>query len=436
VPSISVNYWAFAGPAMLWVGAGLLTWRVIDLLLRRGRRIVVRFVRPFSGTLSGVAAASASRQSRLLAGASVLAMLSLVFAVSTAVFNNTYRAQARVDAQLTNGADVAVSVPPGTELSADTTARISATSGVRRVEPLIHRYAYIGTDLQDLYGVRPATVAKATSLQDAYFSGGSASQLMGILGSRPNSVLVSSETVKDYQLRLGDPIILRLQDTRTQRTVPVTFHYAGVAKEFPTAPRDSFFVTNAAYVAAATANPAVGTFLISTSQAPHAVAQRLRTALGPGPTITDVSTTRTAVGSSLTAVDLAGLTRVELGFALALAVASGGLVLGLGLAERRRDLAIVAALGGKRRQLRALVHVDAAVVTLAALAGGALGGAVLSQVLVKVLSGVFDPPPASLSVPWPYLALVGGLMVLGLGSASRLVSSRASKDITATLRDI
>jgi putative ABC transport system permease protein len=436
VPSISVSYWAFAGPAMLWVGAGLLTWRLVDLLLRRGRWIVARSTRAMSGPLSGLAAASASRRSRLLASASVLATLSIVFAASTAVFNETYRAQARVDARLTNGADVAIAVPPGTQLAAGTAARIAQTPGVHTVEPLLHRYAYIGTDLQDLYGVRPNTVAKATSLQNAYFSGGTASSLMALLAARPDSILVSSETVKDYQLRLGDPITLRLQDTHAQRTAPVTFHYAGIVKEFPTAPRDSFFVTNAAYVASATSNPSVGTFLIGTSQPPHPVADRLRAMLGPGPAITDVSTTTTIVGSSLTAVDLAGLTKVELGFALVLAVASGGLVLGLGLAERRRDLAIVAAIGGRRRQLRALVHVDAAVVTIAALLGGALGGAVLSQVLVKVLTGVFDPAPASLAVPWPYLALVGGLMVIGVGVASRLVSNQASKDITATLRDL
>jgi putative ABC transport system permease protein len=383
-----------------------------------------------------LAAASAARRSRLLAGASVLATLSLVFAASTAVFNDTYRAQARVDARLTNGADVAVSVPPGTQLASNTAESIARSPGVRSIEPLLHRYAYIGTDLQDLYGVRPGTVARATSLQDAYFSGGTTAKLMGILRARPDAILVSAETVKDYQLRIGDPLTLRLQDTSSQHTLPVTFHYFGVVKEFPTAPRDSFFITNASFVAQATGNPSVGTFLINTSQPPHAVADRLRALLGTGPSITDISTTLTAVGSSLTAVDLSGLTRVELGFALVLALASGGLVLGLGLAERRRDLAIVAALGGRRRQMRALVHVDAAVVTVAALLGGAIGGAVLSQVLVKVLSGVFDPPPASLAVPWAYLSFVGVLLVGGVGLASRIMSNRAAKDVTATLRDL
>lgn len=430
VPTISVSYWAFAGPAMFWLGMALLTWRMVDLTLRRGRRIVSWASRPISGRLSVLAAATASRQRALLARASVIAGLALVFAASTAVFNSTYKAQANVDARLTNGADVAVTNLAGAH------PPLRSVSGVRSVEPLIHRYAYIGTDLQDLYGVRPATINHSTSLQDAYFTGATARQLIDRLAARPDSVLVSAETVKDYQLHLGDPLLLRIQDARSQRLTPVRFHYAGIVKEFPTAPHDSFFVTNAAYVARVSGDPAAQTLLVNTTGHPHQVAARIRAAVGNGPRITDITTARTAVGSSLTAVDLAGLTRVELGFALVLAIAGGGLVLGLGLAERRRDLAIVAALGARRNQLRALLQVDAAVVTLAALGTGVVGGGILAQILVKVLTGVFDPAPATLSLPWPYLLAVSALAVGGIALATRLASSRASRDTTAALRDL
>ena len=60
------------------------------------------------------------------------------------------------------------------------------------------------------------------------------------------------------------------------------------------------------------------------------------------------------VGSNLTAVELSGLTRVELGFALVLAIAASGLALGLGFQERRRTFAIAGALGAKSRQLGGL----------------------------------------------------------------------------------
>ncbi|PRZ43990.1 putative ABC transport system permease protein [Antricoccus suffuscus] len=437
VPSISVDYWAFVGPAMLWVGLGLLAWRIIDLLLRRGRRAITTMVRPMSGTLAGFATTSAVRRRGTLARAGVLAGLALAFATSTAAFNATYHAQAEVDARLTNGSDVAVTVPPGTTLPADTGQKLAKVSGVATVEPLMHRYAFIGSDLQDLYGVQPGSIASATKLQDAYFTGGTASQLMAKLARHPDSILVSQETVKDYQLHLGDQITLRLQDAHSQQTVPVKFHYIGVAKEFPTAPKDSFFVTNSSYVAQQTNDAAVATYLINTSGNPHTVAGKVRAALGSsGPAVTDITTTRTAVGSSLTAVDLNGLTRVELGFGLLLAVACGGLVLGLGLTERRRDFSILSVLGATSKQVRAFIHVDTVIVTVSALVIGGAVGAALTQTLVKMLNGVFDPPPEGLTAPWLYLSAIAGLLVVGVVVASGMLAKRAARRPVDALREM
>jgi putative ABC transport system permease protein len=233
---------------------------------------------------------------------------------------------------------------------------------------------------------------------------------MNTLHAKPDSILVSAETVKDYQLHLGDLINLRLVDGRTHQLVTVPFHYVGVVSEFPTAPKDSFFVTNASYVTQKTGSGAVGTFLLNTGgTGSSAVAARVRALVGPTVSVTDITTTRGVVGSSLTSVDLAGLTRVELAFALVLAAAAGGLVLALGLAERRRSLAIMSALGARRRHLRATVAGETLLVGTTGALGGAVLGAYLTRTLVKVLTGVFDPPPSVITVPWPYLA---GLSVL------------------------
>ncbi|MEU2931007.1 hypothetical protein ABZ636_39340 [Streptomyces sp. NPDC007251] len=90
--------------------------------------------------------------------------------------------------------------------------------------------------LQDPYGVRPDSIARATS-QDAYFASGTAHQLMRKLTQRPDNLLVSVETVNDFQLSPGDTVNLRIQDARTKALRTVPFHYAGIAKEFPTPPR-------------------------------------------------------------------------------------------------------------------------------------------------------------------------------------------------------
>jgi putative ABC transport system permease protein len=443
VASISVNYWAFLGPTLFWIGAGLLAWRLTDLLLRRGRPLVTVLLRPLSGRLSGTAAATLARQRRPIARAVVLVALAVSFAASTATFNATYRQQAEVDARLTNGADVTVTEPPGATVVASAAADLATVPGVRAVEPLLHRFAYVGADLQDLYGVRPNTIAGATSLQDAYFAGGTAAQLMTTLAHQPDAILVSAETVKDYQLQPGDTIRLRLPATgaaaitgKADTATTVPFHYVGIAKEFPTAPKDSFFVANADYVAHATGNDAVGAFLIDTGgQNTAAVAARLRAKLGTDAAVTDLSTVRGAIGSSLTAVDLSGLTRVELGFALLLAAAAAGLVLALSLIERRRMFAIAAALGANRRQLAGFVLAEAAIVVVSGLLLGAAAGWTLSQMLVKVLTGVFDPPPAHLSVPWPYLTAVVLAAGLAVAAATTVVIRITNRPAITTLRE-
>ena len=437
VPAISVSYWAFAGPALLWLGAGLLAWRLADLLLGRGQRLVTAGIRPLTGVLSGAVAAGMARDRRPLARAVVLLALSVAFAASTATFNATYAQQAEADAQLTNGADVTVAESPGVAVGPSGADQIAAVDGVLSVEPLQHRFAYVGADLQDLYGVRPNTIASVTALQDGYFPGSTAAATMAELAARPDSVLVSAETVKDFQLSVGDSLNLRLQDGRTKQFTTVAFHYVGVVAEFPTAPRDSFLVANADYIAAQTGSDAVGFFLVDTDRGQSTVvADRVRGTLGAAAVVTDIATTRSVVGSSLTSVDLAGLTRVELAFALLLAAAAGGLVLALGLVERRRTSAIVTALGASVRQLRGAVLAEAGVVTLGGLLAGALSGWALSQTLVKVLSGVFDPPPASLAVPWLYFGAVGLVVVAAIGAVTAVAVRVARRPALRILREL
>ncbi|MGI8664045.1 MAG: FtsX-like permease family protein [Acidimicrobiales bacterium] len=437
VPTISVSYWAFAGPALLWAGSALLAWRLSDLFLSRGRGLLARGVRPLAGTLSGTVAASMSRQRRTLSRAVVLVALTVSFAASTAVFNSTYQQQAHVDALLSNGADVTVTESPGATTNAGTADQLAAVPGVKAVEPIEHRYAYVGADLQDIFGVRTSTIAGATKLQDAYFQGGSAKELMATLGAQPDSLIVSAETVKDFQLHPGDRLTLRLQDGRTKRYTNVAFHYVGVATEFPTAPKDSFLIANADYIASVTGSAAVGAYLIDTgSRAPAAIADVVRTVVGTQASVTDIETSRRVIGSSLTSVDLAGLTKVELGFALLLAAAATGLVLALGLAERRRTFAIAAALGARPRQLGGFVWAEAIFVAGGGLALGAVGGWVLAEMLVKVLSGVFDPRPDGLAVPWLYLGAVGAVALgaVALGACSGVRASR--RPALSVIRDL
>jgi putative ABC transport system permease protein len=437
LPQVSVNWYALFAPVLGWVGAGLLAYRLADLVLVRGRTPLARVLRPVAGELAPTVAATMGRQRRLLAKASTLVALTGAFAASTAVFNSTYQQQAEVDARLSNGADVTVTQSPGVNAGPAQGSQLASVKGVKSIEPLQHRFAYVGADLQDIYGVRPRTIGAAGKLQNGWFAGGTAKQLMDSLAKRPDGVLVSAETVKDFQLRPGDLLRLRLQDGKTKLFKTVPFHYIGVAKEFPTAPTDSFLVANAGYVAKATGSDAVGAFLVQTDGTnPATVAKRLRDRLGATAKVTDIVGQRKVIGSNLTAVELSGLTKVELGFAMALAAAASGLALGLGFQERRRTFAIASALGAKSRQLGGFVWGESLFVTVAGLVLGTAAAVAISDMLIKVLTGVFDPPPDFLAVPWAYLGALILVTIGAVGAAGSVTLRALRRPAIEELRDL
>jgi len=438
VATISVSYSTFLAPLLFWIGAALLSWRLSNATLGRGRAIVGRATRPLAGGLSGVVAASMSRQRRLLSRGLLIMALTASFAVSTAIFNQTYTEQSRVDAQLTNGSDVTATTTAAAGLPTRIFGAARQLPGVLAVQPMMHRFAYVGNDLQDMFGINPRTIGTATSVSDAFFQGGRAKSVLAKLAAQPDAVLVSAETVRDYQLRPGGLIRLRLQFASDHAYHIVPFHYVGVVREFPTAPRDSFFVANASYLAKVTGSPAYQVMLTKVSGSPPAIAARVRQLLGPasGAVVQDIKSQLKITLSGLTTIDLSGLTRLELTFAFILAAAASGLVLILGLVERRRMFAITVALGAKTRQLASFVWAEALFVALGGGVLGILSGWGLSFIIVKILTGVFDPPPPHLFAPWGYLAALAAVTVGAVVAAGTGVIRSAREPTMEIIRDL
>jgi putative ABC transport system permease protein len=437
VAATSVDYAAFLAPLLMWAGVGLLTVRLSIVGLAHGRRVIAAAFRPLAGSLADVVAATMVRQRRRLTAGVALTALAFAFATSTAVFNATYNAQARVDAELTNGADVAVT---GTAAAPASMAfpKLAALPGVVAAQPLQHRFAYVGTDLQDLYGIDPLNLGKATDLADAYFANRDAKATLSALAQAPDGVLVSQETVNDYQLALGDTINLRLQSASDHQYHSIAFRFIGVVREFPTAPKDSFLVANAEYIAKVTGSSAAEIALLRTDGNSAAVASAAEGIVSPFPGIKvrDIGTAQHLIGSSLTAVDLAGLTRIELVFAVIMVAGAAGLILALGLADRRRSFAILSALGAKPRQLGTFLWSEGLLIFSLGGAIGLPGGVAMAWMLVKLLTGVFDPPPDRLAMPWLYVV---GLVAAAIVSiAIAVIGAQHSTRIPAVqrLRDL
>jgi putative ABC transport system permease protein len=436
-PTLSLSIYMFFAPALLWIGATL-------LLVRLRGRIFGWAARLLGRTASGSGRrrfllASASRRGAAINRGLVFVGLLLAFGVSMGVFAATYDQQAGVDAQLTLGADVVATAPPGVAAKQGLQQRIEAVPGVGTASPVDHSYAYVGPDLQDTFGVEPATIGRATTLRDSYFlgAGAGAATMMERLREDPSGILVSKETITDYSLKEGDLLRLRVLDHRSGRFHVVPFHVVGTVQEFPSAPRDSFMVANLAYLSAADHAGGPNTVFAGATETPSAVAARVAAATkGLGVSVKDIEGQAVQTTSSITTVDLTGISHLEEAFAVLLAVAAMWLFVSLLVEERRHEFATMAALGASLRDIGGFVRSEALAVLGAAVVLAAGLGWLMAEMLVAMLQHVFDPPPDSLAVPWGFIALLGLGAIAGavLASAVAAVSLRRLP-LGATLRE-
>jgi putative ABC transport system permease protein len=433
----SVNYEAFIAPLGLWIGGSLLIMRLWLISLERGNTILAAILRPMAKGLSHIVAGSLSRQKVLVTRGIILVSLTFSFAVSTAVFNTSYNAQSIADAQLTNGADLTVTgstaAPPSAKLT-----ELQKLPGISAIQPMQHRFAYVGNDLQDLFGIDPQHIQDVTTMSNAFFANHNAKATLTALANTPDGILISEETMNDYQLHTGDLINLRLKNMQDQQYHVIPFHLVGVVKEFPTAPKDSFLVANAPYIAQQSKSNAAEVVLIHTNSDITNLAELVRKHTQDliGAKVTEIGSVQGTISSSLTAVNLRGLTKLEIGFAILLVAGASGLIFWLELAERRRTFAILSALGAKKQQLSVFLWSEGLLILI----GGGLSGAALgfgiAQIFVKVLAGVFDPPPDYLHIPWSYLAVL--IISASAAMICAVLGARKMSDIqmVKALRDV
>lgn len=433
VPVTAVNYGALLGPALAWPGLVLLIWRVTawGARLRRGTRGPER-----SGRAPELVASAVRRRRQIIArGAAVLAA-AVGLGLSTAVFTTTYDQQSRLDVALTVGSDVSATALPGTVPGPAQERIIAAAPAATAVQPLVHRFAYVGPDLQDLFGINPRTVQSAAALQNSFVPGSTIQATLAAMAATPDGVLLSAETIRDYQLHVGDHVRLRLP-VGSRGYQPVTFRVVGQISEFPTAPKDSFIVANSSYVGQATRSHAVSAYLVASSN-PSQTASSLRQRLGPGWHVQDITSARKSVvtASGLAATDLSSLAHLELAFAMAFAFACAGLAIGIGIAERRRSLVVLGAIGATARQRSTFLVAEGGTVLAAGIVGGVVIGGALGYLLVAILRGIFDPPPDGLAVPWVFVtSLVLAVVTVGALILS-VVGRLAARASPSQLRDL
>jgi putative ABC transport system permease protein len=140
--------------------------------------------------------------------------------------------------------------------------------------------------------------------------------------------------------------------------------------------------------------------------------------------------------SSITTVDLRGISDIEEVFTVVLAAAAMGLFVAVAVIERRQELATMAALGATLRSIAAFVWSEAAIVLAASLALAAGLGWLLSLMLIAMLQHVFDPPPDHIALPWGYLAGLTGAALTAATLTTAIAAQRLRRlPLGAILRE-
>ncbi|MBA3808441.1 MAG: ABC transporter permease [Solirubrobacterales bacterium] len=422
-PTLSLSVYMFFAPALLWLGATLLLVRL------RGRAlswVIERVVRGRATSAISFLLVSAARRGAAINRGLIVVGLLLAFGVNLGIFSATYNQQVKADAQLTLGADVTATTAPGIATKHNLIRQVGAVAGVVAVTGVEHSYAYVGPDLQDTYGIDAKTFTSATSLRDSYFVHDTAQQVLRRLRSTRDGIIVSKETIVDFSLKNGDLLRLRVLDQRSGKFRVVPFHVAGIVQEFPSAPKDSFMVANVGYLESVTHAGGANVVFAKVSGPPATVARRIAQATASTGTKVDNITSQSArTSSSITTVDLTGISHIEQAFAILLAAAAMALFVALGIAERRQEFATMAAIGAPLSRIAAFLWSEVALVLSVGLVLAVGLGWLLSAMLVAILQHVFDPPPDALAVPWGFLAALAGAAIF----AALLATAAAARGI-------
>ena len=424
--SLSLFFSVLLAPIALWLGVALLAVR--GLLAASARRARPGRAAPPRGW-RGATLRWLGRRPARTAVALVLGTLAVAFGTEVAAFVATYHAARQADAAAAFGADLRLVPAASTPTPLPPLGpAVAAASPVRYVP------ARAGTDRKTIIAIDPATYPLAVTVAPRMLAGGGVDALAG----DPGGVLVAQEIADGFGVGPGDPLPVTVFPDDDERTRNVSLRVVGVFRSFP--PTDllpELVVSGAGLPPSLLPPPDFHLARVAPGRSAGAVAAEL-----DHEGRTRAFAVSTAEGQvrrehrSLTALNLAGLSRIEAA-AAGLAAALGVAVLGAFLVvERRRELAILRTVGADTGQALTGPAQEGAIAALGSLAIGIPLGLGLAVLAARVLGLFFFLPPPLLTVPALPLAALGLLVVaasaLALGLALAAVHRRG---VPAVLRE-
>jgi putative ABC transport system permease protein len=406
--TLTLRFYVLLGLVFLWLGVTLLAVR--GLLACAARRS-----RPgAAGSLTSWRAAPLrwfGRRPARTGVAIVLGALAMGFGVQVVTFVATYRAAKQAETDAAFGSDLRLTPGnPSVDLPGLPRRQIAALSPVRMVP------ARAQSDRKMIMAIDPRSYGDTMTRAPRIVLG----RGVDALARDPGTVLIAPEIQKDFAIQPGDTIPITLFPDDKDQSRNIKLRVAGIYRSVPPGEPPAEFVVNvAALPPYLVGQPDFYLARTPPGTSAKAVADDLRGGILKGRFA--VSTTETQVRTaqrSLTALNLGPLATIE-GVAAGLIAAVGVAVLGAFIVlERRREFAILQAVGADAAQVRAGPRQEGMLAVAASVAIGLPIGLALGLCSVRVLGLFFALPPPLLSVP--VLTIAGFVLLMTVACAAVL----------------
>ena len=401
-PALALSFYVLLAPVLIWLGVTLLIVRLFLVALAKSSR--PERAAAFS-SWQGAAWRWLGRRPAHTGRALAIGALAVAFGTEVLAFSATYQTAKQADVDAALGSDLRLTpLDPKNKLP-DLGPAIAAASPIQIVP------ARVDSDRKVILAIDPASFSNALTTVPRMLAGAG---LEGLLANA-RGVLINSEIAKDYELKVGDKLPLTTFPDDYENSTELELPVIGIFSSFPpTFPVTEVVAASSAIPRANILPPDFYLARLASGAIRDDVVAALREKLGQ---TFMIATAAAPEQRGLTALNIAGLSLIE-GIGASLIASVGAAMLGAFIVlERRREFAILHALGAGQFQILTGPLLEGGVVVIGSLLIGIPVGLGLGVLSVRVLGLFFKLEPPLLTLPAAALAALAVFMA-GISAAA------------------
>ena len=430
-------------PLGAWIAGSFLGGRIVAGFLALSSKSSNKFTRP----LVMLYKKSLKRRSWVLVDAAVIIGLIVALATNLGVFTASYDGTKSLDARYVVGADLRIIPSPTSEhVYVASDASQFEIEGVETVNPVVYGVHNVilrsnrTSEVANLAALNPETYIQIASFDDNHFSNGSADVSLNLITTQPNAILLSMEMADFLQAQVGDTIRVLLARGRAEQT-EIEMEVVGLFERLPGFPDGADVLMNIAKHEETIASTIPAFFLVKASDPSDVALQTLattfRNTFGLDGSL-QIDTRNTALAkdqSSLAALNIGGLLKIDSAYALAMGTVTVAIfVFGL-LLQRRREYVTLRAQGMQPRMIRTFIVAEAGTVAILGCIIGLPVGFTMAFYFINVLRPLFILNPIYV-IPTGSLSIIIGSIVIATTVTSIVASVLVNRlQATELLRD-